>query len=72
MSHHLRKPSYYVYAKGQFLKISADRDSLCLSPPLQFPPLSSSRGAGVPSAAARSNAHAALHSWKVVEVKRTK
>ena len=64
--------SYYVYAKREFLKISADRDSLCLSPPLQFPPLSSSRGAGVPSAAARSNAHAALHSWKVVEVKHTK
>ena len=64
--------SYYVYAKREFLKISADRDSLCLSPPLQFPPLSSSRGEGVPSAAARSNAHAALHSWKVVEVKHTK
>lgn len=64
--------SYYVYAKREFLKISADRDSLCLSPPLQFPPLSSSRGEGVPSAAARSNAHAALHSWKVVEVKYTK
>ena len=73
MSYRLRKPGLAIlYMQSVKLKISADRDSLCRSPPLQFPPLSSWRDEGVPSVAARSNAHAALHSWKVVDVNHSK